>query len=292
MDPVEIARRLIAIPSVNPMGRMPAESGSSPPAIEQGVTAFLAGFLAERDIDFEIQNVADGRANVIAMIPGQDADQVILLDAHQDTVPVEQMTISPFEAKVVGDRLTGRGACDVKGGMAAILAALDRVRSRRGKPPVSILASFTCDEEHQQLGAQRLVSGWRAGSRSTGLAARKPSLAVITEPTDLDVVVAHRGVVRWSLTTRGRAAHSSRPEEGTNAIYRMAAVVRCLQDYASRLGTLVKPHPRCGPATLSVGVIAGGASVNVVPDVARSKSIDDCFRASRRRWPKPMSRGF
>ena len=91
-------------------------------------------------------------------------------------------------------------------------------------------------------------------------------LAIVAEPTGLDIVVAHRGATRWKLSTAGRACHSSRPHEGVNAIYRMAKVVGLLEEYAAWLPGSRPPHPLCGPATLSVGRIEGGSSVNIVPD--------------------------
>src|SRR4029077_16099777 len=93
-----------------------------------------------------------------------------------------------------------------------------------------------------------------------------PTLAIIAEPTDLNVIVAHRGAVRWKLRTRGRACHSSRPGEGVNAIYKMAEVLSCLERYADELPRMVQPHPLCGSPTISVGRIGGGISVNTVPD--------------------------
>lgn len=264
-DVVEIAKELIRIPSVNPMGHA-ADKGRP---VEEGVTAYLKRFCESRNLAYEIQAVAPGRQNVLAMLPGKKAEPVILLDAHQDTVPVEGMVIDPFAGEIDQGRLWGRGACDVKGGMAAILAALDTLLETENHG--TVLASFTCDEEHQQWGAQRLVAGWgHPGAPVTDSlipsSFPRPDLAVITEPTQLDVVVAHRGVIRWTLSTEGQAAHSSQPELGINAIYRMAQVIRVLEDIASTLGNRISPHPLCGPATLSVGTIQGGSSVNVVPD--------------------------
>ena len=264
-DVVEIAQELIQIPSVNPMGHTTDEKVP----VEEGVTTYLKSFCESRNLPYEIQDVAPGRQNVLAMLPGKKAGPVILLDAHQDTVPVEGMVIDPFAAKIDRGRLWGRGACDVKGGMAAILGALDTLTESENHG--TVLASFTCDEEHQQWGAQRMVAGWEPtkapeADHFTPSSFPRPDLAVITEPTQLDVVVAHRGVIRWTLSTEGQAAHSSQPELGTNAIYRMAQVVRVMEEIASTLGDRISPHPLCGPATLSVGTIHGGSSVNVVPD--------------------------
>jgi acetylornithine deacetylase len=130
----------------------------------------------------------------------------------------------------------------------------------------NIVLSMTCDEEATSLGINHLVGSWSGKMASYRLCPERPDVAIIAEPTLLDIVVAHRGATRWQIKTTGRACHSSRPNEGINAIYRMAKVVRCLEDYAAWLPGSRPAHRLCGPATLSVGLIAGGSSVNVVPD--------------------------
>ncbi len=107
---------------------------------------------------------------------------------------------------------------------------------------------------------------WSDPGRPGSFFSTAPTVAVVAEPTDLNVIVAHRGAVRWKLRTRGRACHSSRPSEGVNAIYKMAEVLLCLQRYAEELPRMMPPHPLCGPPTFSVGRIEGGISVNTVPD--------------------------
>ncbi|HLJ10967.1 MAG TPA: M20/M25/M40 family metallo-hydrolase, partial [Planctomycetaceae bacterium] len=102
--------------------------------------------------------------------------------------------------------------------------------------------------------------------RKGSLLSTAPTVAVVAEPTDLDIIVAHRGAVRWKLKTRGRACHSSRPNEGVNAIYKMAQVLLCLERYAGELPRMVAAHPLCGSPTLVAGRITGGISVNTVPD--------------------------
>jgi acetylornithine deacetylase len=122
------------------------------------------------------------------------------------------------------------------------------------------------NEEFGFSGAEALVQAWAAGH--AGLLARKPDVAVIAEPTGLDVVVAHKGVVRWRCHVRGRAAHSSRPELGDNAIYKMARCLVAIERYQNQVVGMLAAHPLCGLSTISVGTIRGGASVNIVPDQA------------------------
>jgi acetylornithine deacetylase len=190
----------------------------------------------------------------------------VLFDAHQDTVPTDGMVIPPFEATIEGNRLYGRGSCDVKGGLAAMCAAFARLSQSKSARHATVVVSCTCDEEATSLGINHLTGAWSSAANPYRLLPRRPDCAVVAEPTQLDVVVAHRGAVRWKLHTAGRACHSSRPQEGINAIYRMGHVLRELQAFADVLPTSRPAHPLCGPATLSVGLISGGSSVNVVPD--------------------------
>jgi acetylornithine deacetylase len=262
MDSLEILKDLVAIPSVNPMGRDVA----GPEFLETRLSEYLVGFFNRLGAECQRIEVLPGRSNVIARLDRTGAATTVLLDAHQDTVPVEGMTIEPFQPVVKEGRLYGRGACDVKGGMAAILGAFARLVAERPKRAANVVVSCTCDEESTAQGAKALARLWSDPARAGSLLTAAPTVAVIAEPTDLNVIVAHRGAVRWKLRTRGRACHSSRPQEGVNAVYKMAEVLLCLERYADELPRMVPAHPLCGPPTISVGRIAGGISVNTVPD--------------------------
>ncbi len=144
------------------------------------------------------------------------------------------MTIAPFEPVERDGRIYGRGACDVKGGMAAMLAAFARLVRERPPDAANVVMSCTCDEESSVLGILDLVKLWSDPARRGSLLDSRPDAAVVAEPTELDVVVAHKGATRWKLRTRGRACHSSNPAEGVNAIYRMARVLECLEEFARR----------------------------------------------------------
>jgi acetylornithine deacetylase len=167
------------------------------------------------------------------------------------------MVIDPFGAKIDNGRLYGRGACDVKGGMAAMLGAFARIAREKPKGAANIIMACTVDEEYGGLGVRELV---RRGLRA--------DMAVVAEPTRLEIVNAHKGAVRWYLTAQGRSCHSSAPELGINAIYRMAGLLVAIEQYAEWLRTS-PPDPLLGPPTLSVGRIEGGISVNTVPDSCR-----------------------
>lgn len=262
VDPLPLLEQLVAIPSVNPMGR----NVSGPEYLEGRLTEFLSKFFRDLGVPFEVIEVLPGRCNVIARFDRPGAATTILMDAHQDTVPTDGMIIPPFEPKISEGRLYGRGSCDVKGGMAAMLAAFARLVQERPANANNVIMSCTCDEESTAQGVMDLARFWTDPARQSALIPKRPDLALVAEPTDLHIVVAHRGATRWKIQTVGKACHSSRPQEGVNAIYRMATVLAALEQYAEALPKMVPAHPLCGPATLSVGLIQGGISVNTVPD--------------------------
>ena len=173
------------------------------------------------------------------------------------------MTIPPWTPTIEGRRLYGRGSCDIKGGLAVMLHALSRLIDERPRGRPTIVVAATVNEEYGFSGAKALVLRWQGESR---LLARAPDAVIVAEPTELNVVVAHKGAVRWRLHARGRAAHSSRPGQGDNAIYRMARVLAALERFQKEVAPRLGEHPRCGRPTLSVGTIQGGISVNTVPD--------------------------
>lgn len=241
---------LVAIPSVNPMGR----KFTGPGFLEGGMSDYLEGWFRRLGLDSERQEVSPGRDNVIARYDAPGATRTILFDAHQDTVPVDGMTIAPFSPEVKGGRLYGRGSCDIKGGMAAMLTAFARLVLDRPAGSASVILACTVDEEFTHTGSSRLALGNHGAE-----------LAIVAEPTLLKIVDRHKGAVRWKVRTRGVACHSSTPGLGENAIYKMAGVVSALADYAGELARST-PDPVLGPPSLSVGRIEGGTSVNVVPD--------------------------
>ena len=252
---VQLLTDLVRRPSVNPMGR-----DDLPPdvTLEHRVTDYLESQFKALGVPVQRQPVAPGRDNLIATyLPPAPPPFTAIWECHQDTVPVDGMTIDPFGGVIEGGKLYGRGACDVKAGAAAMLTAFARLV--REKPPGSaaVTLAFTVDEEHAFLGVQHLM---RSGVRA--------DCAVVAEPTELNIVQAHKGVVRWQIDTSGRACHSSRPEQGVNAVYRMARLLRGIEEFADRLRT-TRSDPTLGPPTLSVGMIRGGASPNTVPDACR-----------------------
>lgn len=264
LDLVQTLSELVAIPSVNPMGR----PLSGPEFYEYRVTEYLERLFTRLGLPWVRQQVAPLRENIVARLdgdpPAEAGGRVLLLEAHQDTVPVDGMTIAPWTPEIRQGRLYGRGACDIKGGMTAMLAVLARLVEERPAGRPTVIMGCTVNEEHGFSGALELTRLWREDR--SGFLPRRPDEAVVAEPTSLDVVVAHKGSVRWRCHTRGRSAHSSQPQRGDNAIYRMSRVLQALERYAEEVAPTRGEHPLCGRATLSVGTISGGLSVNTVPE--------------------------
>lgn len=219
---------------------------------EAELAGYVESFFAARGIETWRQSVFPNRPNVIARIPGRDSRRRIVFEAHMDTVSVDGMTIPPWTPEIREGRMFGRGACDTKGGMAAMMHAAASLKADHVTPPCEVWFAATIDEEYSYRGVVALCEELQADA------------AVVAEPTGLRAVIASKGVVRWKIETRGRAAHSSKPHLGVNAIEQMAHVIVALQEDTLRLRS--NPHPLLGPATCNVGVVDGGVQVNFVPD--------------------------
>ncbi|MBM3876030.1 MAG: M20 family metallopeptidase [Verrucomicrobia bacterium] len=247
---LKLLRELIALPSVNP-----AFLDGSPHLTGEARVAELLAFLAGREgLEIDFQEVFPGRSNLLVRLipPGGKPRQRILLAPHLDTVCG---TAEQFVPVLSRGRLHGRGACDTKGSVAAMAAALLDVASRGARPKeTEVVFAGLVDEENGQTGSRHLAaSDFRA------------DLAIVGEPTRLDVVSAHKGDLWLRLETRGRAAHGSLPHLGRNAVHEAARLVDLLETtYAGKLRR--RRHPLLGHGTISVGSIRGGVQANIVPD--------------------------
>lgn len=248
---------LISIASVNPMGQ-PVDTEIH---LEHRVTDYLEDRLRKLGVKYRRIEVSPGRDNLLAWYDAPNSKVRVLLDAHQDTVPVETMIIPPFKANTEAGKMYGRGSCDVKSGVAAMLTAFERLVHERPANSCNVLIAFTVDEEYTHTGSSAL------SEMDHGC-----DLGIIAEPTEMQLVVSHKGAVRWKIHSSGRACHSSTPHLGDNAIYRMGRVLNALGEHACQLAGST-PDPLLGPPSLSVGRITGGQSVNIVPD-ACSIEID------------------
>jgi len=220
---------------------------------EQRVADFLASVATRAGLEVEFQNVLPGRSNLIARLrPRNKIRRTVLLAPHLDTVSADD---SQFIPRRKNGRLHGRGACDTKGSAAAMLSALGELAESKSRPQeTEIVFTGLVDEEHAQAGSRALTaSGLRA------------DLAIVGEPTRLQVVTAHKGSLWLELVTHGKAAHGATPRFGRNAVHKMARIVEILEtDYAARLRKC--HHPLLGTPTVNVGTICGGTQPNIVPD--------------------------
>jgi len=248
----KLLRELIALPSVNP-AFLPA---NDPRGGEQRIGEFLAATAAKTGLDVEFKAVSAGRSNLLAVLsPQAKRRQRILLAPHLDTVNAEDHQFVPVKKR---GRIYGRGACDTKGTISAMLCALAEL-ARNGPRPskTEIVFAGLVDEENLQT-----------GSRTFARSGYKADLAIVGEPTLLKVVTAHKGSIWAQLETRGKSAHGSRPELGENAVHEMARIVNWLEtDYAALLRR--RRHAILGTPSVSVGMIRGGTQANIVPDQCR-----------------------
>ena len=245
----QLLAELIALPSVNPAFLPPRH----PNAGEKSVAEFLAATAARAGLNVEFQKVLPRRSNIIARLtPHGKIKQTILLAPHLDTVGADGTQFIPQRRN---GRLHGRGACDTKGSVAAMLAALCELAKNKSRPlETEIIFAGLIDEEHAQ-----------AGSRALAASGFKADLAIVGEPTKLQVVTAHKGCLWLQLETTGRAAHGATPHLGQNAVHEMARVVCALEtDYAAQLKQ--KKHRLLGAGTVNVGKISGGTQPNIVPE--------------------------
>jgi acetylornithine deacetylase len=250
LKPIQLLRDMIAIPSVNPMR---SDCGE---AVESALVNYIENALSRERIDCERQNVAKGRDNIIAIVSGtgpKSKKDGLMFNSHLDTVPVANMSIAPFDPRIENGRVYGRGACDAKGSLAAMMTTLVDY-AQRPERPISLMFAAMVDEEFSFSGSWKLIEKqWPV------------TACIVGEPTRLNTIVAHKGLVRWRLKVKGISAHGALPDHGRSAIYDAARIALALEDHAKVLSTRTS-HPLLGPPTLNVGKIVGGSSVNIVPD--------------------------
>ncbi|MEW6229005.1 MAG: M20/M25/M40 family metallo-hydrolase, partial [Bacillota bacterium] len=248
-DVIDLLSQLVAIKSTNPRD-IP---NPGPEDAEYEIGQFVVGWARDLGLKVRVQEVLPYRSNVLATPEGNDPPRRLLFEVHMGTVQAEGMTIEPFTPEVVGDRLYGRGACDAKGSLASMMLAMRALKSSAERQSASVTLAAVVDEEHKFRGVSAVIDG--------GITAEA---AIVGEPTELDLVIAHKGCLRWRVATFGKSVHTSRADEGINAISKMAEVIQVLdglnRKYRSRI------HPLVGTPLPTVTTIDGGAGVNTVPD--------------------------
>lgn len=239
---LELLQELIRTPSVNPT-LAPGEEGTG----EAAIATVARDWLTDRGVRSWLEEVAPGRPNAVGEV-GTDADPTLVLCAHLDTVGTAGMSIPPFEPRLEGSRVYGRGSYDMKGGAAALMAAaaaLARDDDLRGR----VLVALVADEEYASLGAQDFVARHRAHG------------CIVTEPSNDRLILGHKGFVWAEITTGGRAAHGSRWDLGVSAIGKMGRIIAALEDF-DRHELRRRAHPLVGPASQHCALIDGGTGLS------------------------------
>ena len=248
MDPaVRLLRELVAVNSVNPTLVAGAPG-------EREVADLVAAEMRRGGLDVSIETVAPGRPNVIGVLEGRAKGRTLMFCGHTDTVGVTGMT-APFTPVVRDGRLYGRGAQDMKGGVAAMMSAAAAIAAHGGLASGRLIVAAVVDEEHSSIGADALVKTWRADA------------AIVTEPTDLEIAVGHKGFAWVDILVEGKAAHGSRPAEGQDAILRLGRVLTRLEALDRTLQAR-PPHPLVGAGSLHASIIEGGRELSSYPDRA------------------------
>ncbi len=237
---------MVRIDSTNPK-LVPGGAG------ETEMAAWLVETCAALGFNVATQKAAYARPNVIAGWRGSGGGRSLLLTGHTDIVGTQNMTIPPFEPRIEGGRLYGRGSFDMKGGLAAILGAAAALRDGGFQPAGDLHLGFVVDEEYASIGMDALVRQLR------------PDAAILAEPTDLEVGVAHRGFAWLTITTQGKAVHGSLYEEGVDAIAHMGRVLAALERMESETFSK-RAHPLLGRPSVHASLIEGGLGLSTYPD--------------------------
>lgn len=245
-DLVKLLEQLVAIDSVNP-ALVPGGAG------EAEIASFIAAWATDAGLEVAIEEPVAGRPSVVAVARGTGGGRSLMLNAHTDTVGVAGME-SPFEPRIEGGRLYGRGAYDMKAGLAAAMAvtAAARERGLRG----DVILAAVADEEHASIGTAAVTERWKADA------------AIITEPTELTITTAHKGFTWLEIETHGVAAHGSLPDVGVDAIAKMGHILVAIEELDRQLRA-GEGHPLSGTGSLHASLITGGQELSSYPERCR-----------------------
>lgn len=249
----ELLDLLVSTPSINPGEKRPYKT----PYGEKEVGKKLLSYLQTKfpNLSCWKEEVLPDRFNIYAhYVRGKDYP-TILLETHLDTVDVKEMVIEPFTLIETEGKWYGRGSCDAKGQITAMLIGLKKALVEgNGQLPVNIVFAAVVDEEHRHRGVDDLVKG-----------SINADLAIVGEPTELQFGAFHKGSIRFELSTTGKSVHSSTPWKGDNAIEKMSDVIQILKHDIRKMVENIT-HPLCGKSSVSVTLIQGGEQVNIIPN--------------------------
>lgn len=254
MELTELASRLVAIDSVNP-DLVPDAPG------ERAIVDFVSEWLVARGVDVAEVGPAN-RPSLLCRVPGAGGGRSLMLYAHTDTVGVAGMD-APFAPVIRDGALHGRGAYDMKSSLAVILRVAAEMAARPCAGDLYLM--IVADEESGSLGTEAVLSEIaRRGSRIDA--------CVVTEPSDLRLMLGHRGFATGVITTRGRAAHTARRDEGVDAIAMMARVIVGLEDLDARLNS-GPGHPLLGHSAVVASLVRGGSELFTYPAECQAEFV-------------------
>ena len=242
---------LIRIDSVNP-------SLTGKGAGEKVIARYIADYLKDLGLAVRFQEIEENRVNVIGILKGSGGGSSLMLNGHMDTVSAEHMDIDPFAAEKKDGRIYGRGALDMKAGVAALIMALRSIMETGIKLKGDLILTMVADEEYASIGTEAAVSEYTADA------------AIICEPTGLDVVIAHKGFAWIKTEIFGHAAHGSLPHKGVDAIVKAGKVLTAI-DKLGETELTKKTHPLLGSPSIHASLIDGGTGLSTYPDYCKIK---------------------
>ncbi|MFI6812940.1 M20/M25/M40 family metallo-hydrolase [Nonomuraea sp. NPDC050328] len=247
-DQVELLRRLIVLDSVNP-DLVPGGSG------EAAIADYCAGWLAERGFEITWLEERPGRPSVVAVARGSGGGPALMLNGHLDTVTLAGYDGDPLAPRVEDGRLYGRGAFDMKSGLAAMMTAAARAVAA-GPLRGDLLVCCVADEEHSSAGTEEVLRGFSADA------------AIVTEPSHLEITLAHKGFAWFDVVVEGVAAHGSRPDLGVDAIAKAGHFLVAIEEWGERLAA-GPAHPLLGRGSVHASLIRGGEEASSYPAACR-----------------------
>ncbi|MHA2168797.1 MAG: ArgE/DapE family deacylase [Candidatus Kariarchaeaceae archaeon] len=235
---------LIRINSVNPSL---SEKGQG----ERKICEFIANHLRELGLQVNFQRLPNNRINVIGILKGVGAGKSLILNGHTDTVGIDGME-DPFNPQFTDGKIFGRGASDMKGGLAAILGAMQFIVTENTKLKGDVIVAFVADEEYASIGTEHLLTEYTADA------------AIIPEPTNLEIIVAHKGFAWIRIDVKGKSAHGSLPSQGVDAIVKAGKVLVELESMQKEFEKTT--HRLLGSPSIHASLISGGKGISTYPD--------------------------
>lgn len=242
-DVIDLLRDLVRINSVNP-DLVPGAKG------ETEIAAFCTAWLKAHGFEIHRHEETAGRPSIVGIRRGKGGGRSLMFNGHTDTVTIAGYDGDALDPRIAEGRVWGRGSGDMKAGVAAMMVAAHRAAERGLKG--DILVACVADEENGSLGSEEVARHYR------------PDAVIVTEPTDLEMIVTHKGFVWLDVTVEGKAAHGSRPHEGIDAIAKAGRFLTALDDYAAALLKRA-PYPRLGTGSVHASIIRGGEEMSSYP---------------------------